>query len=493
VTDEDTGRSVTDEDTGRSVTDEDTGRSVTDEDTGHAVTDEEAGHAVTGSPRARIRAGLAEARSRTLALTDLPDEVLRAQISPLMSPLVWDLAHIGNYEELWLLRMIDGRPAIDPGLDDLYNAFEHPRWARPDLPVLGPDEARAYASKVRDDALALLDTIALEGDDPLLAAGFVHGMVIQHEHQHDETLLATRQLMGEAAPRVPGATPRPDRSTPVDRLVPAGALDAMVRLPGGPFDMGTSDEPWSYDNERPRHRVTVAPFRLDVAPVTNEAYRRFVDAGGYHDARWWSRPGWAWKVEGALARPLFWSEDLAQVLRFGSWRILDPAEPVQHVCFYEAEAYAAWAGKRLPTEAEWELAATWSPDGAKRRYPWGDDDPTERHANLGQHHDGPVPVGSYAAGADPWGVHGLIGDVWEWTSTVFDGHPGFAAFPYREYSEVFFGTAALVGGDDDRSAWRVLRGGSWATHPSAVRGTFRNWDYPIRRQIFAGFRCAEDA
>jgi iron(II)-dependent oxidoreductase len=175
------------------------------------------------------------------------------------------------------------------------------------------------------------------------------------------------------------------------------------------------------------------------------------------------------------------------VLRFGEWRPLDPDEAVQHVCFHEAEAFARWAGKRLPTEVEWEHAATWHPDGRKRRWPWGDDGPTPERANLGQRHDGPTPVDQHPDGAAPWGVHGLIGDVWEWTSSTFAPHPGFVSFPYDEYSQVFFDA-----GDGD-DGYRVLRGGSWATHPSALRGTFRNWDHPIRRQIFSGFRCARDA
>jgi iron(II)-dependent oxidoreductase len=161
-------------------------------------------------------------------------------------------------------------------------------------------------------------------------------------------------------------------------------------------------------------------------------------------------------------------------------------EPVQHVCWHEADAYARWAGKRLPTEPEWEKAASWPPDGGggatKRRYPWGNTDPTPELANLGQRHFGPAPAGAYPAGASAYGVEQLVGDVWEWTSSDFEAYPGFSSFPYREYSEVFFG-----------SGYKVLRGGSWATDPVAVRTTFRNWDLPMRRQIFAGFRCARDA
>jgi iron(II)-dependent oxidoreductase len=169
-------------------------------------------------------------------------------------------------------------------------------------------------------------------------------------------------------------------------------------------------------------------------------------------------------------------------VRFGHVEPVPPDEPVVHVCFHEAQAFARWAGKRLPTEAEWEKAARWDPSsGRSRRYPWGDEDPGPGQANLGQRHLSPAPVGAYPDGASPLGVHQLIGDVWEWVDTDFHGYPGFAAFPYREYSEVFFGPR-----------YKVLRGGSFGTDPAACRGTFRNWDYPVRRQIFSGFRCARD-
>jgi iron(II)-dependent oxidoreductase len=248
--------------------------------------------------------------------------------------------------------------------------------------------------------------------------------------------------------------------------------------------MGTDLEAWAYDNERPAHEATVAPFHLDAVPVTCGSYAAFVADGGYRDRRWWSDAGWAWRTEAGLAHPEFWRADGDgwTVLHFGSHRPLLADEPVAHVCWYEADAYARWAGKRLPTEHEWEFAASWGPDGRKCRWPWGDEPPDAERANLGQRHDRPAPVGSYPAGVSRWGVHQLVGDVWEWTASAFGPYPGFRSFPYREYSEVFFG-----------SEHKVLRGGSWATSPLALRSTFRNWDYPIRRQIFAGFRCARDA
>ena len=444
-----------------------------------------------------VAAELARARARTLGLLDgLSEADQRAQVSPLMSPFVWDLAHIGNYEELWLLRELDGRAPTDPALDDLYNAFEHPRWERPSLPILGPDAARRYLEQVRADVLDLLDRVrggmvaVGSAAERLLSDNFVYGMVLQHEHQHDETILATHQLRGEHAVVPFAVEPRTvEPSTvgarPVGDAGPAVA-GAMQRVEGGPFIMGTDDDPWAYDNERSAHTVDLAPFLIDTTPVTNRAYLEFIDAGGYDDSRHWPDAGWTWRTEQHLAHPQFWrpeGEGAWSVLRFG--RRLDLArhldEPVQHVCWYESDAYARWAGKRLPTEAEWEKAAAWNPDHGAGRWPWGEAEPSFARANLGQRRSGPDPVDARPAGASPWGCLAMIGDVWEWTSSRFEPYPGFRAWPYREYSEVFWG-----------NDYKVLRGGSWATDPVAVRATFRNWDLPIRRQIFAGFRCARD-
>ena len=391
-----------------------------------------------------------------------------------MSPLVWDLAHVGNYEELWLLREVAGAPAIDAALDDMYDAFRHPRPNRPALPLLGPVEARRYIADVRGRVLDTLEGVDLDGPDrPLLAGGFVYGMVVQHEHQHDETMLATLQLMGEPGYRP--LAPAPPSGWPVS---------GEITVPAGPFVMGTDDEAWAYDNERPAHVVDLPAFRIDAAPVTNAEYVEFIAAGGYHEPRWWTDDGWAWRQKAGLEAPEFWRAEGGgrwSRLRFG-WREDVPLdEPVQHVCWYEADAYTRWAGKRLPTEAEWEKAASWSPEGVKQRWPWGDAG-VEGRANLGGAQFRPAPVGAYPAGVSAYGCHQMIGDVWEWTSSDFGPYPGFATFPYREYSEVFFG-----------SGYKVLRGGSWAASPLAVRTTFRNWDYPIRRQIFAGFRGARDA
>jgi iron(II)-dependent oxidoreductase len=452
--------------------------------------------------RDRIAAELIAARDRTTLLTTAVDEAdLTRQHSPLMSPLVWDLAHIANQEELWLLRQVGGRAPMHPEIDPLYDAFEHPRAQRPALPLLAPREARSYGHEVRGRVLDLLekarfgDTRQLPpgGTPPrtprgladggaslparLLADGFGFGMVAQHEAQHDETMLATHQLRAGAA-ALTAAAPGP---APAD----AAGLPGEVLVPGGPFTMGTSAEPWALDNERPAHQVHVPSFYLDTTPVTNAAYIEFIADGGYDDPRWWTADGWAHRQRAGLSAPLFWERDGGTWLRtsFGVTAPVAADEPVMHVCWYEADAYARWAGRRLPTEAEWEKAARFDPgSGRSRRYPWGDGDPTQELANLGQRHLRPAPAGSYPLGAAPCGARQLIGDVWEWTSSDFAPYPGFEAWPYKEYSQVFFGPE-----------YKVLRGGAFGVSPVACRGTFRNWDYPIRRQIFAGFRTARSA
>ncbi|MDQ6797792.1 MAG: SUMF1/EgtB/PvdO family nonheme iron enzyme, partial [Actinomycetota bacterium] len=318
--------------------------------------------------KASVATQLEEARRRSLdLLAPVSDADLVRQHSSIMSPLIWDLAHVGNYEELWLLRAVAGTRPIDASLDDVYDAFRHPRPSRPALPLLGPIEARRYLGEVRNRALDVLDTqTAFDADaaSSLVANAFVYGMVVQHEHQHDETMLATLQLMG-------GGGYRPTAPAPP----PGGALTAAeIRVPGGPFVMGTDDEAWAFDNERPAHVVDVGPFWIDTAPVSNHQYLGFMEDGGYRQRRWWTDEGWRWCNQTGAEHPQFWERDAPGSwtrIRFGWNEALPLDEPVQHVCWHEATAYANWAGRRLPTEVEWEKAASWNDDGHKRRLPWG--------------------------------------------------------------------------------------------------------------------------
>jgi iron(II)-dependent oxidoreductase len=297
-------------------------------------------------------------------------------------------------------------------------------------------------AEVRERALQVLDEVDLDGSgDALLARGFVYEMLIAHEHQHNETMLQLIQMI--------------DGYEPLDRAEPDWGPPAdgpeMVSVPGGDVEVGAGPEGFAYDNERPRHTVTIEPFRIDRTPVANGDFARFVEETGAEPPMYWERDGeggWVRRVMGRL-------EDL------------DPSRVAVHVDWHQADAFARWAGKRLPTEAEWEAAA----QGTRRE-----------RANLDQLAFGCAPAGACADAPSDCGAVQMLGDVWEWTSSPFEAYPGFAAFPYREYSEEFFG-----------GPYRVLRGGSWATRRNVIRTTFRNWDLPERRQIFAGIRCAADA
>jgi iron(II)-dependent oxidoreductase len=358
---------------------------------------------VTASSKEAIAERLAEARRCTLELIEpLDDEQLNRVYSDLLSPLAWDLGHIANFEELWLVRTIGDREPLHGELGRFYDAIENPRRSRGELPILRDAELRSYLAEVRERTLEVLDEVDLgeDAEDPLLRNGFVYEMLLAHEHQHNETMLQLLQM-------VDGYEPLCDPFGPAS----LSALDGTetVLIAAGEYEIGAPSlsEGFSYDNERGRHTVELGAFEIDRLPVSNGDYARFVEETG-------AEP------------PMYWGEDPP-----------DPERPVVHVSWQEAGAFAGWAGKRLPTEHEWEAAR-------------------------------PQLEG--------------VGEAWEWTASHFLAYPGFEAFPYPEYSQVFFG-----------EDYRVLRGGSWATHSSVGRPTFRNWDLPERRQIFAGIRCVRDA
>ena len=363
--------------------------------------------------KAAIAQRLSEARARTLELIEpLDEEQLNRVYSPILSPLAWDLGHIANFEELWLVQTIGKREPMHGELGRFYDAIENPRRARGELPILRDAELLSYLADVRERTLEVLETVEIGADaeDPLLRDGFVYEMLLAHEHQHNETMLQLLQMVDgyELPSRYRLAEPVP-------------AVAETVAIAAGEHAIGAADRGFAYDNERPRHQVELTAFEIDRTPVANGAYLEFMEDTGAEPPLYWERDGegrWIGAARGAR-------------------NPIDPSQPVIHVSWQQAEAFARWAGKRLPTEHEWEAAR-------------------DRLDGLG---------------------HG-----WEWTSSDFLAYPGFAAFPYPEYSEVFFG-----------DEYRVLRGGSWATHPQVARPSFRNWDLPQRSQIFAGIRCARDA
>ena len=357
---------------------------------------------------------LREARERTLALIDpLDDEQLNRVYSPILSPLAWDLGHIANFEELWLVQTIGDREPLHGDLGRLYDAIENPRRTRGELPTLRDAELRAYMADVRERTLEVMETVEIgpDAEDPLLGEGFVYEMLLAHELQHNETMLQLLQL-------VDGYEPPPGVLAAAE---PVAEDPEMVQIEAAPHTIGAPALGFAYDNERPRHTVELPAFEIDRTPVANGAYIDFMEETGAEAPLYWERDGEGGWLDSARGRRT----------------PIDPAAPLIHVSWDQADAFARWAGKRLPSEGEWEAAR-------------------DRLDGLGH--------------------------AWEWTSSAFEAYPGFRAFPYREYSEVFFG--------DEH---RVLRGSSWATHPHVSRPSFRNWDLPIRRQIFAGLRCARDA
>ena len=429
-------------------------------------------HATENDVLERQLDALGEARRRTLALIEgISEEDLIRVHSPLMSPLVWDIGHIAAFEDLWLVHRFSRRPMVREDLATVYDAFETPRAHRGDLPFLDPNGARNYLGEVRELALALARERGV-GD------GALHEMVIRHEHQHCETMMQTIQLA-----RLEGYRPaaQADQATPAPWRDRTTGLE-LIEIPAGPCTIGAPEEGFAYDNERPRQRVELEPFSIAKTPVTNRGYLEFVSDGGYRRQEWWSPEGWDWKERHKIERPEGWSEDLQAEWRLGGFEPLDPDSPVVHVSWFEADAFARACGARLPTELEWEKAASWDPAAAQARpYPWGEELPVPGvHGNLDQRQRGPVAAGGYPAGDSPSGVSDMIGQVWEWTASTFEGYPGFSAHPYPEYSEVFFG-----------QEYRVLRGGSWATRARVATPSFRNWDFPQRRQIFAGIRIAK--
>ena len=384
---------------------------------------------------ADLAAALGETRERTLGLVEgVSDADLDRVHSRLMSPLAWDLGHIAAFEDLWLCRAAGGLELLRPDLARVYDADETPRAHRGSLSYLRAGEVREYMAAVRERSLEIL--AAYDGDWALWE------MVVRHEQQHNETMIQTLCLAGTEVWR------RPDAGAPDPGDPPHGP--DMVTIEAGPCTIGSAEDGFAYDNERPAQVVDLPAFEIDRLPVTVGDWIEYMDAEGARE-------------------PLHWNGSPP-----------DARLPVVHVAWDDAVGYAHWRGKRLPTEAEWEKAASWDPaTGRSYRYPWGDGAPAPALANLDATAGGPVAAGAHPDGESPSGVLGMVGDAWEWTASEFGPYPGFQPHPYREYSEVFFG-----------KGYRVLRGGSWATRPRAVDNRFRNWDLPQRRQIFAGFRCA---
>ncbi len=395
-----------------------------------------------------------ECRAKTLALFEGIDEATFCrQVHPDFSPVGWHLGHIAYTESLWILERTAGWRCMFPQYRKLFAADGLSKSERVKLPAL--QEIYYYLNTVRDKVLHYLQVADLETEAPLWH------FLLQHESQHSEIITFVLEMdkrnkrCGEFLPTW-GVTQES-----------ASLENEMIEIPAGEFEMG-SDLPEALDNERPVHRVYLEAYFIDRYPVTNAQYRVFIAAGGYKNPQWWSTAGWEWLQKEQVTQPLYWCD-----------RPDFDRHPVCGVSWYEAEAYCRFAGKRLPTEAEWEKAAIWDTKANCRRiYPWGNVQPKVEFGNFDTTIGTTTPVDAYPEGQSACGLYDCLGNVWEWTASWFDGYEGFRYYPYIGYSQVYF---------DNQH--RVLKGGSWATRPWVLRGSFRNWYRPGVRQILAGFRC----
>ncbi len=419
-----------------------------------------------------LTAWVADARERTLRLAAAwagePQEV---PLLAIVNPPVWELGHVAWFQERWVLRHAARRAPLRPGVDALYDSAAIPHDARWSLPL---PELAATLDDLREVEARVLALLARGDADPY----FVR-LSVFHEDMHLEAMAFTRQSLGLSAPELPGG------AEPAEG---GGPLPGDVEVPGGTFLLGAARgaEDFVFDNEKWAHEVRLEPFAIARAPVTQAEYAAFVEDGGYGRRALWTDEGWRWRAAARAEGPAYWRgpDGVWQRRQFDRLVPLEPNRPVVHVSWFEAEAYCRWAGRRLPTEAEWEVAAS-AERGAggllapRRRFPWGDGPPDAARARLASGALHAADVGAHAAGDSALGCRQMIGNVWEWTASDFLPYPGFVADPYREYSQPWFGTH------------KVLRGGSFATPGRLLRNTFRNFYTPDRRDMWAGFRtCA---
>ena len=430
----------------------------------------------SGASAAELLAQLREARARLMAVTeDLSFDELMGPKLAIVNPVLWEIGHVGWFHEHWTLRHSHGRPPLIERGDRLWDSSNVPHDTRWNLDL--PDRRGTLAY--------LADVLSQQGDylarrDFAGEPRYFYELAIRHEDMHIEALAYTRQTLGYRRPAAFELRPSPR----------AGSLPGDVEVPGGTWQLGaTTGEGFIFDNEKWAHPVEATSFRIARAPVTNREFAAFVEAEGYRQRQFWSDAGWVWRERAGAERPVYWqpkSDGRWLWRRYDRVEALAPDAPVVFVSWYEADAWCRWAKRRLPTEIEWEVAAIGEPAGSgarvadrKRRWPWGDAAPSRAAANLDFAVDAPLDVADCPAGDSAFGCRQMIGNVWEWTASDFTQFPGFAADPYRDYSQPWFGTR------------KVLRGGCWATSARIARPAYRNFFTPDRNDVFAGFRtCA---
>ena len=424
-----------------------------------------------------------DARQRVMDLVaDLSDDEIMGPQLDIVNPLLWEIGHAAWFLEKFFLRS-NGQASIRADADSLWDSIAIAHDDRWDLPLPSRTETLQYLRDVRERTVEKIRKGNLSGEEISLLA-----LSIFHEDMHTEAFTYTRQTRGLPPPRFSAGSDGPGLVG--EAALEAGPLHGDADVPGGTFLLGAAkDAPFVFDNEKWAHAVEVPRFRIARAPVTQADFATFVDDGGYEDRDLWSEEGWEWRTAAGATHPVYWRRVRGRWQRrhFDRWLPLEPHRPVIHVNWFEANAWCAWAGRRLPAEAEWELAASAEPDGKsgirdrKRVYPWGDEPPTPERANLDWRAMGCVDVAAHPKGDSAFGCRQMIGNLWEWTSDTFGPFPGFVPGPYMEYSEPLFGNT------------KVLRGGCWTTRSRHIRNGWRTYYGPERRDVWCGFRtCAAE-
>jgi len=427
---------------------------------------------------------LKDARARTIALvSDLTDDQLSVPMLDIVNPYIWELGHVAYFAEFWTLRNLYGLAPIIANADKLYDSAKIPHDDRWSLPLPSRAGTMDFLRRQLDQVEEHLERGTPTDKD----STYFHRLALYHEDMHDEASIYTRQTLGYPRPRLGAAAP-------TRGVVSDGSASGDVRVKGGTYRVGAQpDDGFVFDNEKWAHEVGLKDFEIARTPVTNAEFVAFMASGGYGMKRYWSEAGWAWRQSARAERPLYWRQttrpqEAGTTLRggntsrkwerrhFDEWLPLEDHQPVCHVNWFEAEAFCKWAERRLPTEPEWEVAAT---GGRRQRYPWGDSSPDDSLANVDAWVTDVVDVRAHPEGDSPVGCRQMIGNVWEWTSTTFGPYPGFSPDPYKEYSEPWFGTHM------------VLRGGAWSTRARLITTRWRNFYRPHRRDIITGFRTCK--
>jgi len=401
------------------------------------------------------------------------------QTAEFMSPPRWHLGHTSWFFETVLQSYQSGYKAYSEDYLFYFNSYYEGFGPRMERAKRGTKsrptvkETLSYRSRIDELMLEFLEQLPLHAQSDSIL--FLIRLGLEHEMQHQELLvydikhLLNDQYAGEIRPAP----------------APAEKVSGMVEIEGGLFRLGYSGSGFAFDNEKPAHQVFLQDFALDRAPVSNGEFLEFILARGYQDYRWWFSDGWEVIAKEQWKAPLYWE------LHDGAWIIRDFSglhsaeskanEPLSHVSYYEASAFAKWAGKRLPTEAEWEKAACSASDRNRiQTFPWGDVAVDASKANLFENrHWSVTPIGAFPEGQSEYGCHQMIGDVWEWTSSDYSPYPGFKS-EIDEYNDKWFINQ------------RVLRGGSFATPQLHIRSTYRNFFHPNERWMVSGLRCAKD-